>query len=78
MIKISGLYKSTSKKGEAFLSGKSMDGVKYFVFKNHKKKDSHPDYNLYMEDIEDKSSTPKAAATEDYSTQSNTDDDIPF
>jgi len=66
MIKITGLYKSTSKKGGSFLSGKTIDGVKYYVFKNYKKKkDSDPDYNLYIENNNVNPS--KSKITDDFS-----------
>ena len=78
MIKITGLYKATSKKNETYLSGKTIDGVKYFVFKNNKTKDNHPDYNLYMEDTEKNQPKPKQEFSEDYLKQVETDDDLPF
>jgi hypothetical protein len=87
MIKITGLYKSISKKGETFLSGKTIDGVKYFVFKNNKKKDNHPDYNLYMEDNDTNPPKPKLETTYDFLNQKvdelinqqvDSDDDFPF
>ena len=78
MIKITGLYKATSKKNETYLSGKTTDGVKYFVFKNNKTKDNHPDYNLYMEEKEQNSPKPKQEFSEDYLKQVDTDDDLPF
>lgn len=87
MIKITGLYISISKKGQTFLSGKTIDGVKYFVFKNNKKKDNHPDYNLYMEDNDTNSPKPKIETNEDFlkqnvnnliNQQEDTDDDFPF
>ncbi|GAB1372802.1 MAG: hypothetical protein KGZ97_01565 [Bacteroidetes bacterium] len=79
MIKITGLYKSISKKGDTFLSGKTIDGVKYFVFKNNKKKDNHPDYNLYMEDNDTNPQKPKIETTDDFLNQQvDSDDDLPF
>jgi len=52
MIKITGLYKATSKKNETYLSGKTIYGFKYFVLKNNKTKDNQPDYNLYIEEVD--------------------------
>jgi hypothetical protein len=87
MIKITGLYKSISKKGDTFLSGKTIDGVKYFVFKNNKKKDNHPDYNLYMEDNDTNPPKPKIETNDDFlnlkvddliNQQVDSDDDLPF
>ena len=78
MIKITGLYKATSKKGESFLSGKTIDGVKYFVFKNTKTKDNHPDYNLYVEDTEQNPPKPRQEQSESHHKQVEADDDIPF
>lgn len=79
MIKITGLYKSISKKGDTFLSGKTIDGVKYFVFKNNKKKDNHPDYNLYIEDNDTNPQKPKIETTDDLLNQQvDSDDDLPF
>jgi len=79
MIKITGLYKSISKKGDTFLSGKTIDGVKYFVFKNNKKKDNHPDYNLYIEDNDTNPQKPKIETTDDFLNQQvDSDDDLPF
>mgnify|MGYP005848601293 CR=1 FL=1 len=78
MIKITGLYKATSKKNESYLSGKTIDGVKYFVFKNNKTKDNHPDYILYKVDPEESQPKPKPENSEEYLKQVETDDDIPF
>ena len=79
MIKITGLYKSISKKGDTFLSGKTIDGVKYFVFNNNKKKDNHPDYNLYIEDNDTNPQKPKIETTDDFLNQQvDSDDDLPF
>lgn len=81
MNKITGLYKSTSKKGEMYLSGKTNNGVKYLVFKNNKIKDNHPDYNLYIEEPENK----KESTEKDFLTQFTQDnfvvddnEDLPF
>lgn len=78
MIKITGLYKSVSKKGETFLSGKSLDGIKYFVFKNNKAKDTHPDYNLYMEGDENLTPKPNNIKPENVQNIVEVDDDLPF
>ena len=72
------MYKATSKKGESYLSGKTIDGVKYFVFKNTKTKDNHPDFNLYMEDTEQNPPKPRQEPSESYQKQVEADDDIPF
>jgi hypothetical protein len=50
--KITGLYLNKSKNGTQYMSGISQDGVKYLVFKNTKKEDKHPDYNLCIDDDE--------------------------
>lgn len=50
--KITGLYLNKSKNGTQYMSGISQDGVKYLVFKNTKKEDKHPDYNLFVDDEE--------------------------
>lgn len=75
MKKITGLYLTKSKKGETFMSGKTQAGVKYFVFKNQKTKDSHPDYNLYVEDDAPVQPEPEPERNQ---SKIETDDDIPF
>jgi hypothetical protein len=75
MKKITGLYLSKSKKGETFMSGKTQEGVKYFVFKNNKTKDNHPDYNLYVEDDAPVEPKPKPESKQ---SKFEIDDDIPF
>ena len=56
---LTGLYVNQTKKGDQYLSGKTMDGTKkYTLFKNgYKEKDNQPDWVLYVEDLE---ATPKA------------------
>lgn len=53
-VKLTGLWKNTSKDGKTFLSG-SLGGVKVLVFPNaYKKADADPDYNLFFAPKEDK------------------------
>lgn len=71
MIKVTGLWEDTDKKGNNFLSG-SMGGVRIVIFKNiYKSKDSEPDYNLYFDESLKKKEVPKAPSKFD-------DDDIPL
>jgi len=49
--KLTGMYESKTKNGDMYLSGKTQEGVKYFVFKNNdKKSDKHPDWTLSVEE----------------------------
>jgi uncharacterized protein (DUF736 family) len=60
-LKLTGLWKNTSKDGKAYLSG-SLGGVKVLVFPNeHKRDEKDPDYNLVLTPREDKEK-PAAAA----------------
>ena len=48
MIPISGLWKSTDKKGNEYFSG-YLGSAKLLVFKNtFKKEDKHPDFVIYV------------------------------
>ena len=52
--KIVGLYLNKTKNGDPYFSGKTKEGVKYFVFKEtDRKSDKHPDYVLSVEEKED-------------------------
>ena len=60
-VKLTGLWKNTSKEGKTFLSG-TLGGVKVLVFPNeYKKETSDPDFNLFFAPKEDKGSEKKAA-----------------
>ena len=78
---LTGLYVNETKKGDQYLSGKTMDGTKkYLLFKNgFKEKDNQPDWVLYVEDLE---ATPKAPK-KDFSLSNKKvsaaeNEDIPF
>jgi len=61
-VKISGLWKNTSKEGKTFLSG-TLGGIKVLVFQNEfKKENKDPDFNLFFapkEGREKKAAEPK-------------------
>ena len=79
MIKLTGLYKATSKDGQIYLSGKTQDGVKYLVFRNKKQKDNHPDYNLFVEVGNEEQTKPKPYKTENKDKAPEPEyDDLPF
>lgn len=79
MIKLAGLYKSTSKKAGAFLSGKSLDGTKYYVFKNdNKRKDNQPDYILYMVKASNNFINEITKDLAEFLHQQKPEDDLPF
>jgi hypothetical protein len=68
MIKITGLWKNVSEKGEAFMSG-SLGGAKVLIFKNSfKQEEKHPDYNMFFA-AKEKKEAPEATVD---------DDEIPF
>lgn len=47
-VKLTGLWKNTSKDGKAYLSG-SLGGVRVLVFPNeYKKGEKDPDFNLFV------------------------------
>ena len=47
-VKLTGLWKNTSKDGKAYLSG-SLGGVRVLVFPNeYKKGEKDPDFNLFF------------------------------
>jgi len=61
-LKLTGLWKNTSKEGKAYLSG-SLGGVKVLVFPNeHKRDEKDPDFNLVLAPREEKDSKPAAAS----------------
>ena len=57
-LKLTGLWKNTSKDGKPFLSG-TLGGVKVLVFPNEfKKGEKDPDFNLILSPKEDKKHKP--------------------
>jgi len=53
-VKLTGLWKTTSKEGKVYLSG-TLGGVKVLVFPNeYKKADKDPDFNLFLSPREEK------------------------
>lgn len=53
MIKVCGLWKSNDKNNNPILSGNLTYGTKILILKNtFKKKDSDPDYNLFIAKVE--------------------------
>jgi len=61
-IKLSGLWLNETKNGQKYFSG-SNNGQKYTIFKNSfKEKDSQPDYNLYVEPLEQEQNAPDPSA----------------
>lgn len=56
-VKLTGLWKNTSKDGKAYLSG-SLGGVRVLVFPNeYKKGEKDPDFNLFLSPKEEAKST---------------------
>lgn len=50
LIKLAGLYRKTSQKGETYLQG-TMNGKKYLIFTNNNKQaETHPDFELFVKD----------------------------
>ena len=61
-IKLSGLWLNETKNGQKYLSG-IKNGQKYTNFKNtFKEKDSQPDYNLYVEPLDQEQNAPSPSA----------------
>jgi hypothetical protein len=59
-VKLTGLWKNTSKEGKSFLSG-TLGGVKVLVFPNEfKRGETDPDYNLFISPKEEKKTTEPA------------------
>lgn len=47
-VRLTGLWKGTTKDGEDFLSGTVAKGLRVLAYKNKKKSDNAPDWVLYM------------------------------
>jgi len=67
MIKLTSLYKKTSKKGLDYMTGFLGKGVKLLVFGVKTKVDNGPDYDVFVEESApfdpNRDSTKKAAAS---------------
>lgn len=70
MIELTGLWLNESKSGEKYFSGR-LGGGKVLIFKNkHKSEDKHPDYRMYVTEVENPredsgSAEPPAMESED-------------
>lgn len=65
-IRLTGLWKNTSKDGKPFLSG-SLGGVKVLVFPNeHKKGEKDPDFNLVLAPREEREKKPPEETSGDF------------
>ena len=64
-VKLTGLWKNTSKDGKTFLSG-SFGAVRVLVFPNeYKKGEKDPDFNLFLSPKEEKEARPQDTKTID-------------
>jgi len=76
---LTGLYINETKKGDQYLSGKTLDGKKYTLFKNgFKEKDNQPDWVLYVEDTNLQKPVGQSKEFKLSSTPKPTQEDMPF
>jgi uncharacterized protein (DUF736 family) len=53
LVKLTGLWKDTDKKGQSYLRGKINNNAKIVIMKNlYKRDDNDPDFNLYVTGVE--------------------------